>query len=90
MATLRISDEVNRRLEEFLALLLLRRGVKIDKKTFVERAILYVIRDQGFVEEIVGDTVPLDEDPAWVLLDKPKSWGIEDSSMRIDEYLYGE
>ena len=88
MATLRISDEVNRRLEEYLALLLLQRGIKIDKKSFVEKAILYAIRDEEFIKELVGD-VPLEEDPAWVLLDKPRRWGIKDSSTRIDEYLYG-
>ncbi len=89
MVTLRISDEVNRKLEQFLAWLLIRKGVKIDKKKFVENAILYVIHDEKFIEKIVGDTVPLEKDPAWVLLDKPKSWGIEDSSTKIDEYLYG-
>ncbi len=88
MVTLRISDEVNRKLEEYLALLLLQKGIKIDKKRFVEKAILHAIRDKKFIEELVGD-VPLEEDPAWVLLDKPKRWGIKDSSTRIDEYLYG-
>ncbi len=87
MVTLKISDEVNRKLEEFLALLLLRKGIKIDKKKFVEKAILHTIQDKKFIGKLIKET-PLDEDPAWVLLDKPKRWGIKDSSIRIDEHLY--
>ncbi len=30
------------------------------------------------------------EDYAMQVLDKPKDWGITDSSENIDEYLYGE
>ena len=89
VTTLRISDDINRKLEEFLALLLLRKGVKVDKKTFVEKAILWAMQSEDFLREITGDVVPLEEDPAWILLDKPKRWGVEDSSTRIDEYLYG-
>ncbi|MEX0568800.1 MAG: hypothetical protein Q6363_006530 [Candidatus Njordarchaeota archaeon] len=89
MTTLRIDDKVNRRLEEFLAQVLLRWGIKIDKKTFVEKAILRAIRDQEFIRELVGNDLPLENDPAWTLLDKPKKWGVEDASTKIDEYLYG-
>jgi hypothetical protein len=32
---------------------------------------------------------PLEEDPAWKMLEKPKHWGVKDASERIDEFLYG-
>ena len=32
---------------------------------------------------------PMEEDPAWKMLENPKHWGIKDASTRIDECLYG-
>ena len=32
---------------------------------------------------------PLEEDPAWKMIQNPKHWGIKDASTRIDECLYG-
>jgi len=30
----------------------------------------------------------LEEDTTWKLIEKPKHWGIKDSSQRIDEAIY--
>jgi len=41
------------------------------------------------IEDAKKELPPLEEDPAWKKLEKPKRWGIKDSSKRIDEFLYG-
>jgi len=41
------------------------------------------------IEDAKKESSTLEEDPAWKKLEKPKHWGIKDSSKRIDEFLYG-
>ncbi|MEX2689893.1 MAG: hypothetical protein Q6351_006185 [Candidatus Njordarchaeum guaymaensis] len=90
MTTLKIDDKINEILERFLAELLLKDGIKIDKKTLVEKAILWAIKNADFIEkELLNEKIEIEEDPAWILLEKPMSWGIKDASTKIDEFLYG-
>ncbi|MCD6492066.1 MAG: hypothetical protein J7K59_07265 [Candidatus Korarchaeota archaeon] len=90
MTTLKIDDKINEIIERFLAELLLKDGVKIDKKTLVEKAILWTIKNADFIEkELLNEKIEIEKDPAWILLEKPMSWGIKDASIKIDEFLYG-
>lgn len=88
MATVRIDEEHKRKLERYLASHLLKRGKDLDATRFG--------RDGGSrprVREIrpnVREAPPLEEDPAWIMLQNPKNWGVRDASEKIDEPVYGE
>jgi len=56
----------------------------------VEKAIEWIIEnEEKFIEKLTEKLPPLEKDPAWILLEKPKKWGIKDASTKIDETLYG-
>ena len=42
---------------------------------------------RDILEKLIG--IKFEEEPMLRLLDKPVGWGVEDSSVRVDEYLYG-
>jgi hypothetical protein len=49
----------------------------------------HALKDEvGFAQNF-EEFPPLEEDPAWKMLENPKHWGVKDASTRIDEYLYG-
>ena len=77
------------RLEELQARLRLH-GIKASLQDILEKLIELGFEEEEKVlakfkrEQVVG------EDPMLKLLEKPLDWGIKDSSLRIDEVLYGE
>ena len=76
------------KLERFLARLLLKRGKKISMQRALGLMVDHALEDEGFARKLEG-LPPLEEDPAWKLLGKPKNWGVRDSSENIDKYVYG-
>ena len=90
--TIKIEDEKKQKVERFLALLLLREGKKVTLQEAVGLMIDYALIDEDAFAQNLRQLPPLEEDPAWKMLEDPKHWGIkiEDSSTRIDECLYGK
>ena len=87
--TIKIDDDKKRKLDRFLAQLLLKEGKKITLQEAVGVMIEHALKDEEEFMQDFKDLPPLEEDPAWKMLENPKHWGIKDASTRIDEYVYG-
>ena len=88
--TVKLDRQRKNSIEEFLATLVLKQGLKV---TFQEALALMVDYSLENSEEIVKRLrrlPPLEEDPAWKALKHPDDWGVADASSKVDEYLYGE
>jgi len=88
-ATIKIEREKKRKLDKFLASLLLQQGVKITLQEAIGLMIDYALENEEDVIKKLKELPPLEQDPAWKALENPMHWGIKDSSKRIDEFLYG-
>jgi len=88
MSTVKVDKRILKLLDKFQAELLLKYGVKLDKKEIVEKAIRWAIMNKDFVEKEL--LKKRKKDKMLDLLEKPVDWGIEDSSIEIDKHLYGE
>jgi len=86
--TVKIDEEKKEKLERFLASFLLERGEKVSMQKALGMMVDHALECEKFIEKL-GELPPLEEDPAWKLLNKPKNWGVRDASERIDEYVYG-
>lgn len=84
-----MDEKHKEKLERFLAKLLLKRGKKISMQHALGLMVDHAIGDEEFAQKLEG-LPPLEEDPAWKLLDKPKRTGIKDLSVGIDKWVYGE
>lgn len=85
----KLDEEHKEKLERFLAKLLLKRGEKISMQRALGAMVDHALECKGFVEKLER-LPPLEEDPAWILLHKPKNWGVKDLSENIDKLVYGE
>lgn len=88
-ATIKIEREKKKKLDKFLASLLLQQGVKVTLKEAIGLMIDYALENEEDVIKKLKELPPLEQDPAWKALENPMHWGIKDSSKRIDEFLYG-
>lgn len=88
-ATLKIEEEKKEKLDKFLASLLLREGIKVTLQEVLGLIIDYALENEEEIIKKLKGLPPLEEDPAWKLLERPMNWGIKDASRRIDEHLYG-
>ena len=88
MSTVKVNKRILRLLDKFQAKILLKYGVKLEKKEIVEKAIEWALMDKEFIEKKL--LKKQDKDKMLDLLEKPVDWGIADSSIDIDKYLYGE
>ena len=88
-ATIKIEWEKKEKLDRFDASLLLREGIKITLQEALGIIIDYALENEEEIIKRLKALPPLEEDPAWKLLEKPLHWGVKDSSKLIDEYLYG-
>ena len=90
VTTVKISDALKRRLEELQAKLLLNKHEKVNQQVLLERLLEYALQNAG---DLLGmdarESEQGSDDYAMQVLDKPKDWGITDSSENIDDYLYG-
>ncbi len=87
--TIKIDDCKKQKLDRFLAKLYLREGKKVTIQEAVGAMIDHALEDEEEFMQQFQALPPLEEDPAWNLLEKPKNWGVKDASEKIDEVLYG-
>jgi len=87
--TIKIDDSKKQKLDRFLAKLYLREGKKVTIQDAVGAMIDHALEDEEAFMQKFQELPPLEEDPAWNLLKKPKNWGVKDASEKIDEVLYG-
>jgi hypothetical protein len=88
-ATIKIDEAKKQKVERFLAQLLLREGKKVTLQEAVGLMINYALENEDTFIQNFKELPPLEQDPAWKMLENPKHWGIKDASTRIDECLYG-
>jgi hypothetical protein len=86
--TVKIGEEQKRRLEKYLARLLIEHDRKIPFQEALGQAVDHAISDERFTRKLLGGA-PLEEDYAWRMLEKPKKMGIRDLSRDIDKWVYG-
>ncbi|MFQ6075104.1 MAG: hypothetical protein ACE5Z5_03060 [Candidatus Bathyarchaeia archaeon] len=87
--TVKIEDDKKERLDRFLASMLLKEGVKITLQEALGLMVDYALENEDDFVRRIRELPPLEEDPAWKMLESPEHWGVTDSSKRIDEFLYG-
>lgn len=87
--TIKIDNEKKQKINRFLAQLMLNEGKKVTIQEAVGVMIDYALKDEAAFSQNFKELPPLEEDPAWKMLENPKHWGVKDASTRIDEYLYG-
>ena len=87
--TIKIEHAKKEKLDKFLASLLLQQGVKITLQEVVGLIVDYALENEKDIIRRLRELPPLEQDPAWKALENPMHWGIEDSSKRIDEFVYG-
>ncbi|MFN4133793.1 MAG: hypothetical protein ACK4GQ_05450, partial [Candidatus Hadarchaeales archaeon] len=87
--TVKIDEEHKQKLERFLASHLLKRGEKISMQKALGAMVDHALECEKFTEKL-EELPPLEEDPAWKMLQKPIRTGIKDLSENIDKYVYGE
>ncbi len=87
--TIKIEQDKKKKLDKFLAQLLIREGIKITLQEALGLIIDYALENEEEVIKRLKELPPLEEDPAWKNLKNPVHWGVKDSSERIDENLYG-
>ncbi len=85
MTTVRLDKDDEELLDRLRARYILM-GKKMTKKEILGQ----LIRQEAKKYEDEQTRAPgkLEEDPAWILLDKAKKWGIKDTSTTVDKYLY--
>ncbi|MFQ6124833.1 MAG: hypothetical protein ACE5R6_09565 [Candidatus Heimdallarchaeota archaeon] len=86
MSTVRLDEEDEILLERLRARYILL-GKKMTKKELLGQLIKQAAKKYEKVQ-IPEDTSDLETDPAWILLQKPRKWGIRDTSTTVDDYLY--
>ncbi len=87
--TVKMDEEHKQKLERYIASRLLKRGEKIPLQKALGMMVDHALECEKFAEK-TEELPPLEEDPAWKMLQKPKNWGVRDASEKIDEYVYGE
>jgi len=86
--TIKIEEEKKEKIDRFLASLLLQQGIKITLQEAIGLMVDYALENEKDIIKRLRELPPLENDPAWKLLENPRHWGIKDSSRRIDEFVY--
>ena len=89
MAEVKLEGTVKELLETLLEEVRARNGVRLTAEELISRAIEFAMRRIDEFAEEIKELPPLEEDPAWKMLQRPVRWGVRDASVRVDEYLYG-
>jgi len=90
VTTVKLDEDRKRALDKFLASLVVEEGVKVTLQEALGLMVDYSLENRDELAKRIKKLPPLEEDPAWTMLEEPDDWGVEDTSERIDEYLYGE
>ena len=86
--TIKIEEEKKEKIDRFLASLLLQQGIKITLQEAIGLMVDYALENEKDIIKRLRELPPLENDPAWKLLENPRHLGIKDSSRRIDEFVY--
>jgi hypothetical protein len=87
--SIKIEDAKKEKVDRFLASLLLQEGIKVTVQEAIGLMVEYALANEEEIIRKLKELPPLEKDPAWKALEKPKHWGMKDSSKRIDEFVYG-
>ena len=87
--SIKIEDAKKEKVDRFLASLLLQEGIKVTVQEAIGLMVEYALENEEEIIRKLKELPPLEKDPAWKALEKPKHWGTKDSSKRIDEFVYG-
>jgi len=87
--SIKIEDAKKEKVDRFLASLLLQEGIKVTVQEAIGLMVEYALENEEEIIRKLKELPPLEKDPAWKALEKPKHWGMKDSSKRIDEFVYG-
>lgn len=87
--TVKLDKRRKESLERFVASLILEEGVKVTLQEALGLMVDYSLANKEEIVKRVKKLPPLEEDPAWKILNQPDDWGVKDASEKIDEYLYG-
>ena len=87
--TVKLDNQRKKDLERFVASLILKEGYKVTLQEAMGVMIDFSLENRDEIVKRLRRLPPLEQDPAWKMLHRPEDWGVEDSSERIDEYLYG-
>lgn len=87
--TIKIDNDKKRKLDRFLAQLLLKEGKKITLQEAVGVMIDHALENEDEFTQNLKKLPPLEEDPLWKMTQNAKHLGIRDLSTNIDEHLYG-
>lgn len=90
VTTVKLDEDRKRALDRFLASLLIEGGVKASLQEVLGLMVDYSLENRDELEKRIKKLPPLEDDPAWRMLEKPDDWGVRDASEKIDEYLYGD
>jgi len=89
MTEVRLEGAVEKLLETLLKEVKARNGILLTAEELISRTIEFAMRRLDEFAEEIKQLPPLEEDPAWKMLQRPVRWGIRDASVRVDECLYG-
>lgn len=87
--TIKLDKERKKNLEKFVATLVIREGLKVTLQEALGLMVDYSLENKDELIKRLKRLPPLEEDPAWTMLQQPDDWGVEDASEKIDAYLYG-
>ena len=88
MTTVKLDTEDNELLEKLRAKMILR-GVKKTKKDILSELINKAFKSEELIsEDTINNTIPIEKDPLWKILQSPDKTGISDTSTNIDDFIY--
>ena len=90
VTTVKLDESRKQALDRFLASLVVEGGVKVSLQEALGLMVDYSLENRDEFVKRIKKLPPLEDDPAWRMLEEPDDWGVEDASEKIDEYLYGE
>ena len=88
MATVKIDPDDDELLEILRAKMILR-GKKKTKKEILGELIRNASENEEILtNDIMDQTIPLEKDPMWKILNNPSELDMNDTSENIDDYIY--
>ena len=87
--TVKLNDDLKRRIEELQAKLLIFQKKKLNQQEILEKLLEFSLIHSEKIFGLLKELEATEEDYAWKMLDKPLKWGIKDASSTIDAHLYG-
>jgi hypothetical protein len=87
--TIKIDDSKKKKIDRFIAKLVLQEGKKVTIQEAVGAMIDHALEDEDEFMTQFKELPPIEEDPLFKMMENPKHLKINDLSTTIDEHLYG-